>query len=265
MVTTIRTLCQADLDAVVPLLEGAYRRAAAYRERVARYLAIEPQGWFVLEDGGALVGMVGVVTHESVAYVGLMAVAPEQQGKGFARRLMDHALAWTAARGIGSVMLDASDAGRPLYLRSGFEPRGKSLDLVYEGPKVHANAETLAVDEVLALDRAQFGADRQRTLRAFAERGRVVGVRARGRVVAYAIGQRALIGPVVAEDDAAARDVLAAALTLPFEAPPRVLAPESQHDLLASVGFRSTRALEHMRRGPEIPYRIVAKASFAVG
>ncbi|MGZ5968851.1 MAG: GNAT family N-acetyltransferase [Polyangiales bacterium] len=265
----IRCLRPDEIEAVVPLLRAAYQRDAPYSARLRRYLSIEPEGWFAMEGAEQIIGMVGVVLHGAAAYVGLMAVDPAHQGRKLGRVLMDHALAFARERGSTLVMLDASEAGFPLYLRCGFVEREKTLDTVCERPRSElAHVEHAAFEELLPLDRALFGADRSRTLRQFAadHAERTVVVRAKGRVVAYAIAQDSLIGPIVAEDDASARAVVEAATSLPFEAPPRIIAPESRGPLLESLGFRTTRALRHMRLGgPDIPYRVIGKASMAVG
>lgn len=264
----IRFLRSDEIPSVVPLLEEAYARRAPYEDRLRTYLAIEPEGWLVCEEGAAKIGMVGVVIHGTVAYVGLMAVLPSRQSKGLGRKLLDAALDIARSRRAGLVMLDASDAGVPLYLKAGFVDRGRVLDCVYEGKPRGGRAEVVSVDELLAFDREHFGADRSRTLRAFAEGnpGRLIAVRRAGRIAGYALAQKALVGPVVAEDDAAARDVIDAAMSMPFEREPRLLAPEAQGEMLQKEGFRATRTLLHMRLGgPDIAYRVVAKASLAVG
>ncbi len=46
---------------------------------------------------------------------------PESRRLGLARRLMEHALAWCRANQLTTVILHASDAGRPLYQDMGFE------------------------------------------------------------------------------------------------------------------------------------------------
>jgi predicted N-acetyltransferase YhbS len=264
----IRVLRPEEIESVVPLLREAYQRDAPYRERLRRYLAVQPDGWFVLEDREPI-GMVGVVLHGAAAYVGLMAVAPEHQGRKLGRALMEHALGFAARSGSTLVMLDASEAGFPLYQRLGFVEREKTIDTVCDSPRATGTrVEHASVEEILPLDRALFGADRSRTLRTFAadHPDRTVVVRRNGRVVAYAIAQAALIGPIVAEDDASARAVIMAATSLSFTALPHIIAPESRGPLLESVGFRATRALRHMRLGgPDISYRVIGKASMAIG
>jgi ribosomal protein S18 acetylase RimI-like enzyme len=264
----IRILRASEIEGIVPLLRAAYRRDAPYGARLTRYVGIQPDGWFVAEEDGERVGVVGVVVHETAAYVGLMAVHPSHQRRGLARRLLDRALAFVRERGVPLVMLDASDSGAPLYERYGFADRGLTHDLVYEGGPRDTVVDGASVDEVLALDREQFGANRAPTLRAFAASypARLLVVREGGAVVAYAIAQSAVIGPIVSKTPQAARALLRAATSLPFDAPPHVFAPEEHGSLLASEGFRVTRSLRHMRLGgPEIRYGVIGKASLAVG
>ena len=46
---------------------------------------------------------------------------PEFRNRGIARQIMLTILAWVKERGLRSVNLHASDEGRPLYERLGFE------------------------------------------------------------------------------------------------------------------------------------------------
>jgi GNAT superfamily N-acetyltransferase len=47
---------------------------------------------------------------------------PESRRKGLARRLVETAIEWCRANGVSTVILHASDDGRPLYESMGFEP-----------------------------------------------------------------------------------------------------------------------------------------------
>lgn len=47
---------------------------------------------------------------------------PECRGRGFARRLVELAVEWCRENGFGSLSLNASAAGRPLYESMGFKP-----------------------------------------------------------------------------------------------------------------------------------------------
>lgn len=46
---------------------------------------------------------------------------PDRRRQGLARKLVEHALAWCGAHELSTVILHASDAGRPLYQSMGFQ------------------------------------------------------------------------------------------------------------------------------------------------
>src|SRR5664279_1472768 len=56
---------------------------------------------------------------ERLAWIGLVISDPEYQRRGFARRLMNHAM--EHLQGVESIMLDASTLGFPLYDNMGFQ------------------------------------------------------------------------------------------------------------------------------------------------
>jgi GNAT superfamily N-acetyltransferase len=47
---------------------------------------------------------------------------PQSRRKGLARKLTERAIEWCRANRVGTVILHASDAGRPLYQSMGFVP-----------------------------------------------------------------------------------------------------------------------------------------------
>jgi GNAT superfamily N-acetyltransferase len=52
---------------------------------------------------------------------------PEYRHRGFARRLVETAVDWCRQQGFTSVVLNASDAGRPLYTSMGFHPTNQMI------------------------------------------------------------------------------------------------------------------------------------------
>ena len=72
---------------------------------------------------GAPVASAAVFMVDGCRYVALVATMPEQQRRGYAEAVMRHALDVAAAtHGEKPTFLHATDAGRPVYTRMGYEP-----------------------------------------------------------------------------------------------------------------------------------------------
>jgi ribosomal protein S18 acetylase RimI-like enzyme len=266
----LRSMVERDLATVDPLLRAAFGIERDFRPRLRRYLAIEPDGWFVGEQGGTLLGTVGVVRYPSFAYIGLMAVDPAQQQRGLGRWLLEHALAWLEQRGVGCAVLDATEAGAPLYEKLGFVDAGVTIEMARRGDGGGAGASVAAslaiapVGEadgdaaaVRGLDRELFGAARDALwTRLAAERDPVLPTwlaRAAGRAAGYLTLQPGLLGPWAATLPSVAEALLERALAaVPADAPLRVQVPGTNPaavPLLEAAGFVVQRQLRHMRRG----------------
>lgn len=116
----IRPLSAADIPLVDPLLMAAYGNPQSFVPRLERLLRLEPEGWLLAEEEGKPLGTGGVTMYGTTAYVGLVAVDPRAQSRGIGRAVMERVLALAAGRGAATILLDASDAGRPLYEKLGF-------------------------------------------------------------------------------------------------------------------------------------------------
>jgi hypothetical protein len=182
---------------------------------------------------------------------------------------MDRLLAWLDERGCPVVLLDASEAGAPLYQQLGFVDEGTTLIFQHDDCALRPlQSERVAplrpadIDELVMFDSAIFGADRRRVLAElltmYPERG-FVSRAAGGQIEGFLFAQRRNLGPWVAASPQAAEELLAAAMPLEFEtdgggqrAGPRVLAPgvnPAVAGMLLSYGFSPQRSLRHMRRG----------------
>ena len=160
------------------------------------------------------------------AGLGMMLVANRYGGRGLGRTTMEYALS-IAGEGT-DVWLFATDSGRPLYEKLGFKPVRKSV--AYRGrfrfnpqagkPKrgeAHAApvgtirvATEADLPVILTLDRAAYGADRERILSrlpGFAER--IVVLETSEGITGYAAGWRTeaymMVGPLMAPDGESAR------------------------------------------------------------
>jgi GNAT superfamily N-acetyltransferase len=163
------------------------------------------------------------------AAIGMMLVASRYGGHGLGRALMEHAL--RVAGEATSVSLYATNAGRPLYEKLGFNPVRRSV--AFRGqfrvgsptgnsrksearagtPESSGNVRVATeadLSAILTLDHAAYGADRERILTclpAFADR--IVVLEASEGIVGYAAAWRTeaymVIGPLMAPDGAAAK------------------------------------------------------------
>ena len=262
----VRELTEADVEATDVVLKAAYGGRESRAETLRRFLTLDAGGWRVAVDGDTILGCVGAPDYGRFAYVGMMAVRPDAQGRGIGRALMQDVLARIGDRDTASVLLDATPAGAPLYTSLGFEDEDDVCLYTRAdaaGPTARPdNAITLGADDVECirrLDAPIFGADRQRLLGLWlaAFPGRAFGVHDQGgELSGFAITQENRIGPWVARDAAFAELLLLAALSLRFSDAPSVISPganRAAREVLARYGFAQTGGTRHMRRGPRVP------------
>lgn len=126
-------------------------------------LRLAPEGCFAIEQDGALVATTSAVCFgRELAWIGMVLTHPDYRGRGLARQLMEHALAYLDGR-VDWIKLDATDMGRPLYRKLGFEDECPIERWVGQVPDLPAGRLELAPLEH-AMDRQAFGADRQELL-----------------------------------------------------------------------------------------------------
>ena len=115
----IRLWRQGDLPAVLQLAHAAGWNQTA--EDLAMLLRLAPDGCFALEVDGRIAATASLLVHgPHLAWVGMVLTAEDCRRRGFARRLVERTLEVADARGIGTVKLDATSMGRPLYAELGF-------------------------------------------------------------------------------------------------------------------------------------------------
>lgn len=112
--------------AVLARVETVSREYFAEALRTGTYL-----GWMAEDSDGRVVGGGGIVVaawpgfpgegHAMRAWILNMYTEPQARRCGVARKLMQAMLAWCRSEGYGTVSLHASDAGRTLYEKLGFQ------------------------------------------------------------------------------------------------------------------------------------------------
>ena len=220
------------------------------------------------------------------AWVSVVLVAADFRRHGLATRLMQRALQYCAA--IDRIpILDATPAGREVYLRMGFTDAWWLERLIrpVTSAKKSDPVAVVAVRAIrkndwpglLAYDRAVFGADRAPWLRALAKRWPAAAkiATARGAVVGYSLGRdgrlASQIGPVMADTPFIAQALLCEVLRAVSGAVCIDL-PKSQIGLRAWLmmqGFALGRPFSRMIRGANDTFddheRLIASAGPEIG
>jgi GNAT superfamily N-acetyltransferase len=228
------------------------------------FLTLSPRGCRVAVKDGRVIGTVTTVSYEGhFGWVGMVLVDPAERGRGVGTRLLHEAI--DVLSDVAAVRLDATPAGRALYSQHGFvDEYGLSrmetvVTLRLDGERGAARPMTKAdLPAVLQLDCEAFGADRRATLEwMLAGAGEYAWVVERGsRVAGYLFGRHGFnhshLGPVVAEDQEAARQLVAACLGGQRGKP--FILDAARHDSewsrwLEAVGFREQRPFIRMYRG----------------
>lgn len=181
MTVTIRPMTPADVDlAADALIRGDWGDRRLFLSFAVDHPECDP---LVVEADGEIVGT-GVGTRSGPAgWVGAIYVTPERRGQGLGTALSHAVSQRLEAAGCRTIVLVATDAGRPIYERLGFRvtSRYHTLDAPAVPPELALAPEPgrgepglrpfdrgADLDEVAALDRRATGEDRAHLLRAFA-------------------------------------------------------------------------------------------------
>jgi predicted N-acetyltransferase YhbS len=165
---TVRKMTPDDIQAVAHLLAqvGWLHQA----RDIARLLHWSPDGCFVItEPDGEVIGTVTTTPYEAeLAWIGMMVIRPDCQRQGLGGQLLRAALDYLIARGTARIMLDTSEAGRPLYNKLGFREIGKverweGKASTYLGPRAGA-MHPGDLPAVVQADTVLFGLNRSHIL-----------------------------------------------------------------------------------------------------
>lgn len=171
----IRPMTVADVrPAADAIVRGGWGDREAFFRWAVGHAGCRP---FVAEADGRVVGTGVASAHGRVGWVGTIFVAPDLRGDGLGRRLTRQVIDDLEERGCRTLVLIATELGRPLYERLGFEvlseqrrlsTTGASDDEPVPGVRPFDAADLAAV---VALDREATGEDRSAVLASLATPG----------------------------------------------------------------------------------------------
>ncbi len=212
------------------------------------------------------------------AWISMVLVLPEFRRRGYASRLLEHALATLKLQGRAAV-LDATPAGHAVYAQAGFVDtwgfarfRREAVSAATSGPVDAPASPRLARPHtrpltngdwpaIAALDLPAFGADRLPLLQALARRMSALAhvVEEDGHISGYVLGRdgrdAVQIGPLLAARPEHATALLSSALaavSAPGSGPVYVDLLDGRPDLLAQIqaaGFVFQRPFTRMVHG----------------
>src|SRR3954470_8908705 len=265
MSSEIRAAHSGELPAVAATL-----RSAGLGANVGRLLEFphEAPGGEVLIalDRGEVVGGAAVAGFGATGWIGALGVIGSVRRRGTGTALTEACVTWLRDRGVRTVLLYATEAGRPVYERVGFVADGEAhawRDVVPpRGAGAPAGVRALApsdADAVRALDAAATGEDRGSVFDALGppDNGAGLAVERDGRVIGSALRSPWGLGPSVVAEEAEAGLTLLSALRRQPGGPLTVSLPDANAAALHALrawGLRPINQATRMRLGPGPAY-----------
>jgi GNAT superfamily N-acetyltransferase len=200
----------ADLDAGMRLKNQANWNQT--RADWQRFLVLQPDGCFVAETKGQVVGTVTTCVFGCVGWIGMLLVDEAHRGRGIGMKLMERAKQFLSDVGATRMRLDATKLGQPLHEKMGFRTQYQVVRFAgiprvpseVSLPLTPRDFRVADLPSLLSLDRACTSVNRARLLaRLVDEPGmvtRVVGESAalEGFLIERAGSEALQIGPAIA-------------------------------------------------------------------
>ena len=236
---------------------------AGFGPHVARLLGYprdSPHGHvLVAVSGKKLVGGACCASFGSTGWIGALGVLPRARRRGAGELLTRAAIEWLTDRGASTVLLYATDMGRPVYDRVGFvcESRARAWRGVAPSP-VPDGVRRLRPsdrDRILELDHLATGEDRSAVLDMLpALLG--VGYERDGALAGFALQTPWGAGPAVVAEDAGSGAAVLRGLSIEPQ-PLTITVPDDNaagSAALARWGFQPVNSALRMRYGPPVEH-----------
>ena len=236
--------------------------------RLLEYPRTSPTGEVLAaERRGQIVGAAAVAGFGATGWIGALGVVASARRHGIGRALTEAATDWLREHGAETVLLYATEAGRPVYQRVGFVAEGAAhawRDVApppLADPPVGIRALGRSdADGVRALDAAATGEDRSAVLSLLlggGGNGAGMVLERNGALAGSALRSPWGLGPSVVATDADAGLTLLSALRRRPGSPLTVSVPDANAEAtraLRAWGMRPINAATRMRLGPPPAY-----------
>jgi GNAT superfamily N-acetyltransferase len=255
----LRTMTFEDIPNALRL-----KNAAGWNQTAAdwtRFISASPEGCFVMECNGDVIGTSATITYEGrFSWIGMLVVDEQHRDRGIGTALLEHAISFLDLQKIPTIKLDATPQGKPLYEKLGFV-------IEYEIERWMLNRTVkekateygpVSIEGVLRIDRKIFGANRSGLLRSLAQEAPhlVLLEQQGGKITGYSFGRLGSradhMGPWVASSKDVAERLLNLFL---FRSSRELIFVDCLRlnpwavQLVKSRGFEFSRPLTRMYRG----------------
>ncbi|MGZ6206856.1 MAG: GNAT family N-acetyltransferase [Syntrophales bacterium] len=226
-----------------------------------RFISASPEGCFVMEYKGEVIGTSATMTYEGrFSWIGMLIVDEKYRGQGIGTTLLESAIHHLDSRQIPTIKLDATPQGKPLYQKLGFETEYEIERWMLNRAAKEKLAEKnpSSIEGVLEIDRKIFGADRSQLLHSIRHQYPHLFLTQweKGELIGYSFGRTGSradhLGPWVAFSKDAAERLLDLFL---FHSPRELIFVDCLQQnawamqLVKSRGFKLSRPLTRMYRG----------------
>ena len=258
----IRSMISADVERAAAIgAEVGWPGRELQFEFFARHRSCEA---LAAEVEGEVAGVGFGTRNGTVGWLGLICVSPRYQRRGIGSALTARLSERLEERGCRTLVLTATESGRPIYEKLGFSTEtfyhgfaGPGLEAASTPPGLR-RMKPEDLDAVCALDLRLTGEDRSHLLRAVNGPGWIV-TGGPGEVRGYHLPVLWGGGPVIATDPDAVKTLLHLARTLvgPNGTTRFWLAAGNEEGRahMKSIGFEEVRRLPRMERGERVAWR----------
>jgi len=251
----VRKAVAEDMAAICALLARS-GLSSAHRQSLEFYRTAPGSRVFAARSGDQLAGTATSVSFGRSGWLGSVAVDQSWRGQGLGTAVSKAAVDYLLEAGVETVLLTATDLGRPVYDRLGFIDEGIAYGIWERDRPQPPDGQSAGavrrgrIEDAAAYDAKATGEDRREFLQVFADWVRVPsGPEQSGYRIALPWGG----GPVIATTPASAQALVTDMVTTTLAT--RLAFPESNThgaELAAALGFSLARRVSRMRLGPPV-------------
>ncbi|MEH1966277.1 MULTISPECIES: GNAT family N-acetyltransferase [unclassified Nostoc] len=275
---TVRPMRRSELDLVIDWAAVEGWNPGTYDPEC--FYQADPYGFFVGELNNELVASISAVAYSKhFAVIGFYIVKPQFRGRGFGMKMWRAAMAYLGTE--RNISLDGVIAQQENYQKSGFQITYRHIRYEAVGggvaPSGIVELKTVPFDKLVAYDQELFPAERKQFLRLWIKQpnSAALGVVRDGHVVGYGVIRQShtgfRIGPLNADDEQIAEQLLLALLAFGSDAPVFLDVPDANSKaikLAQRYGMKPVSEVARMynKEIPNLPInRVFAVTSLEVG